>query len=169
MKSVKTHQRLKKYESYTHLNIAGVLLILAIIMMIGVSSFPKNLILSLGLLGLAIGSYKILKTSKPVIISDKSICLGKMVNGFKKTIIKVEDIIKVELVFESLKEFRPAAKYTGGNVEVNSNYYRFILNDKSVIRFDNLYDEQLQSDLKDWCHNYTIDLDLEVKISIDKT
>ena len=169
MNNTKIHHRLKKYENYTHLNISGVLLVIAILMLIGISSFPKNLLLSLGFMGLAIMSYKILKTTKPITFSDTSISLGKKVNGFKRDIIKIDDIVKIQLVSESLTEFQPAAKYSGGDVTVISNYYRIILKDKSVIKFDNLYDEQMQSDLKDWCHNNTIDLDLDVKIVIDKT
>ena len=163
MQDTKTHQQLNIYKSYNHSTTAGVLTVVGFLMLFGISTFPKNLLTSLVFFGFAYMSYKVLRTTKPIIISDKSISLGKMVNGYKETNMGSESIKKIELVSETKTEFRPARTHDGGDIELFSNYYRFILMDESEIRFDNVYDDQLKTDIKSWCQNNDIDLNLEIK------
>ncbi len=86
-----------------------------------------------------------------------------MVNGYKKNNINASSIESIDLVHEIKTEFRPAAAFMGGDVDVHSNYYQIKLKDNSHIRFDDLYDKQLQNDLKLWCLDNSIVLNLDVK------
>lgn len=158
-----TYHQLKLYNNYKHITVAGVLVVFGLLMLLGIPTFPKNLLLSLLFFLFAYIGYQTLKTTKPVSISKYDICLGKMVNGYKKTNIIASSIISIDLVHEIKTEFRPAAAYTGGDVDVHSNYYQIKLKDNSYIQFDNLYDKQLQSDLKPWCKDNNIELNLDVK------
>ena len=164
--STKTYHKLKLYNNYRHINVAGVLIILGLLMLFGIPSFPKNLLLSLLFLLLAFISYQTLKTTKPILIYRNYICLGKMVNGYKKTNINADLIVSIDLIYEIKTEFRPAAAFIGGDVDVHSNYYQIKLKNNSHIRFDNLYDKQLQDDLKHWCQDNNIELNLDVKKTI---
>ncbi|RIJ47712.1 hypothetical protein D1614_14125 [Maribellus luteus] len=156
-KDRRIHHQLKLYNNYNHITVTGVLVVFGFLMLIGIPVFPKNLILSLLFFCLAFIAHKNLKTTKPVSITKNSISLGKMVNGYAKTTIDSKSINRIDLVDETKIEFRSAAKFSGGEVKIYSNYYLFHLKDKSEIRFDNLYDKQLQVDLMDWCRNNSIE------------
>lgn len=164
----KTYHQLKLYKSYNHINVSGVLVIIGLFMLFGISTFPKNLLVSLLFLLLAFTSYNILKTTKPINIHRNHICLGKMVNGYKKTNILANTIASIKLVYEIKTEFRPAAALVGGDVDVHSNYFQINLKNNSHIRFDNLYDKQLQDDLRHWCRENNIELNLDVKKLINE-
>lgn len=158
-----THNQLKLYNNYNHFVVAGVLIVFGLLMLWGIPTFPRNLFMSLMFFSLAYVGYRTLKTSKPILISKKEICLGKMVNGYKTTKIDGDSIESIELIHEVKTEFRAAEIYTGGDVEVHSNYYQIYLKDNSYIRFDNLYDRQLQNDLKHFCLDNNIEITLDVK------
>lgn len=86
-----------------------------------------------------------------------------MVNGFKQTNINANSIDSIELVYEIKTEFSVAAAYIGGEVDKHSDYYQIKLKDNSLIRFDNLYDKQLQNDLKLWCRYNNVAVNLNVR------
>lgn len=163
MNKYKTYHQLKLYNNNKHFTVAGVLIIFGLLMLLGIPTFPKNILLSLLFFLLAYIGYQSLKTTKPISISRYDICLGRMVNGYKKTIINANFIISIDLVYEIKTEFRTAAAYIGGDVDVHSNYYQIKLKDNSQLRFDDLYDEQLQNGLKEWCMENNIKLNLDVK------
>nr|WP_319571588.1 hypothetical protein [uncultured Draconibacterium sp.] len=158
-----TYHQLKFYNNYKHFTVAGVLVVFGLLMLLGISTFPKNLLLSLLFFSFAYLGYRTLKTTKPISIFKNYICLGKMVNGYKKNNINASSIESIDLVHEIKTEFRPAAAFIGGDVDVHSNYYQIKLKDNSHIRFDDLYDKQLQNDLKLWCLDNSIVLNLDVK------
>lgn len=161
--NLKTYHQLKLYNNYNHINVAGILIVFGFLMLFGIPTFPKNLLLSLMFFSLAYIAYNTIKTTKPILISKNYICLGKMVNGYKKTKINANFIVSIDLVYEIKTEFRPTAAFIGGDVDVHSNYYQIKLKNNSYIRFDNLYDKQLQDDLKHWCQDNNIELNLDVK------
>ncbi|WP_321344470.1 hypothetical protein [uncultured Draconibacterium sp.] len=158
-----THHQLKFYNNYKHFTVAGVLVVFGLLMLLGISTFPKNLLLSLLFFSLAYLGYQTLKTTKPISIFKNYICLGKMVNGYKKNNINASSIESIDLVHEIKTEFRSADAFMGGDVDVHSNYYQIKLKDNSYIRFENLYDKQLQNDLKLRCLDNSIELNLDVK------
>ena len=166
--NVKIFHQLKLYNNYNHIIIAGVLVIFGFLMLIGISVLTKRLLLSAIFFALAYLSYQTFKSTKPIIVDRKNIYLGKMVNGFKKTCINSDSIERIDLVHEIKTEFRPVAAVVGGDVDVHSNYYLIKLKDNRQIQFDNLYDEKLQNELKQWCLNNNIELDLDVKKRIKK-
>ena len=86
-----------------------------------------------------------------------------MVNGYRKNNISASSIESIDLIHEIKTEFRPAAAFIGGDVDVHSNYYQIKLRNNNHIRFDDLYDKQLQNDLRLWCRDNNIKLDLDVK------
>ncbi|KJF42929.1 hypothetical protein [Draconibacterium sediminis] len=159
----KTYHQLKYYNNYNHLTVAGVLVVFGLLMLVGISTFPKNLVLALLFFTLAYLGYQTLKTTKPISIDRNNICLGKMVNGFKQTNINANSIDSIELVYEIKTEFSVAAAYIGGEVDKHSDYYQIKLKDNSLIRFDNLYDKQLQNDLKLWCRYNNVAVNLNVR------
>ncbi len=153
----------KRYKDYKHLNVSGVIMVLGIVMFLVIKDFPKNLLLFLALSGLAVFSYKKLKTEKPVTFSESSICLGKMVNGFENTYIELKDILRIELVSETKTETHSKAIYTNGEINVFSNYYCIYLKNNQEIKFDNLYDDQMKTYVGEWCDKNKIDANLDVK------
>ncbi len=161
--SSKTYHQLKLYNNYKHISVAGVLIVFGLLMLLGIPTFPKNLLLSLLFFLFAYLSYHTLKTTKPISIFKNYICLGKMVNGYKKNNISASSIESIELVHEIKTEFRPAAAFIGGDVDVHSDYYQIKLKSNNYIQFDDLYDKQLQNDLKLWCQDNNIKSNLEVK------
>lgn len=158
-----TYHQLKFYNNYKHITVAGVFVVFGLIMLSGISTFPKNLLLSLLFFSLAYVGYQTLKTTKPISIFKNYICLGKMVDGYKKNNINASSIESIDLVHEIKTEFRPAATFIGGDVDVHSDYYQIKLRNNNYIRFDDLYDKQLQNDLRVWCLDNNIKLDLDVK------
>jgi len=165
MQNIKPHHQLDKYKSYTHSTVAGVLIVIGIVMLIGISSFPKNLIFSILFFGFAFISYKRLKTTKSITIQNRSISLGKFVSGYKTQDIDITTINSIELIHETKGDFSPnMAMATGdGDIEIHSNYYLFYLKNDKVIKFDNLYDDKFQVNLKEWCLKNGIEINLEVK------
>lgn len=161
--SSKTYHQRKFYNNYKHITIAGILVVFGLLMLLGIPTFPKNLLLSLLFFSLAYAGFLTLKTTKPISIFKNYICLGKMVNGYKKNNINASSIESIDLVHEIKTEFRPAAAFIGGDVDVHSNYFQIKLKNNTEIRFDDLYDKQLQNDLKLWCQDNKIELNLDSK------
>lgn len=159
----KTYHQLKIYKNYKHITIAGVFVVFGLLMLLGITTFPKNFLLSLLFFLLAYFSYRILNSTRPISIFRNHICLGKMVNSYKVTNINVSSIVNINLVHEIKTESRTAAALIGKKVDIHSNYYQITLKDSNKIRFNNIYDKQLQSDLKFWCHDNNIELNLDVK------
>ena len=155
---------MEDYKTNTHYTVAGVLVFIGVIIIWGVPSFPKNIIVPLIFFSLAIISFKILKTSKSISIDDRSISLGKFVGGFKKMGVDSSFINSIELIHEIKGDFSPnMAMATGdGNIEVHSKYYLINLIGTKSIKFDNLYDDQLQVDLKDFCNKNSIESNFEI-------
>ncbi len=162
-KKYKTYHQLKLYKSNSHYTVAGVFVVLGLLMLFGIPSFPKNLFISLSFFTLAYISFCILKTSRPITLTKNSICLGKGVNGYKTKFISAVTIERIELIYEINTKFSPVAMYTGGDVDIHSNYFHIKLKDNSKVKFDNRYEKQLEEDLKLWCKENNIVLDLDVK------
>jgi len=170
MNKDKVYHQLDKYKNNNHATIAGVFVVIGLLMLFGISSSPKNIIIG-SLCGvLAILTFQKLKTTKPIIISNKSICLGKFVNGYNIQVIEPSTLKSIELVSTTKDEYNPKmAMATGdGNIKIYEYYYLLTLKDYRSIKFDDLYDKELQNDLKNWCQNNDVEIDLEVKKIIKK-
>ena len=159
----KTYHQLKLYNNYKHIIVAGVFIVFGLLVLLGIPTFPKNLLLSILFFSLAYLGYQTLKTTRPITIFKNHIYLGRMVSGYKKNNISASSIENIDLVHEIKTEFRPAAAFIGGDVDVHSNYYQIKLKNNNYIRFDDLYDKQLHNDLKLWCLDNNIKLNLDVK------
>ena len=95
----------------------------------------------------------------------ESICLGKFVKGYNIQVIESSTLKSIELVSTTKDEYNPKmAMATGdGNIKIYEYYYLLTLKDYRSIKFDDLYDKELQNDLKNWCQNNDVEIDLEVK------
>lgn len=165
----KEYHQLKENSNKNHINIAMVLAVLGIVMLFAIQPFPLNLLISVLFFSLAIITYQSLKTSKSIALYKEHISLGKVVNGYKASNIKANSIARIELVNEIKTEFRAAAAYTGGDVEVHSHYYQIHMKDDEVIQFDNLYHKELQNALRGWCRNNKVELNLNVRKMIKES
>lgn len=167
MNNPKVYHRLKENENYIHFIVSGFLIIIGIVSLFGISKSPNDILVSLVFTIIAVVSYNLIKTTKPVTIEDKKIILGKMVAGYKSTHLAASDISKIELVNENKMEDHPKALYTEGVVEKYSNYYLIYLKNNKELKFDNLYDNQLQKHLLEWCQINKVEIDLNGHKTID--
>lgn len=167
IKSIKVYHKLKEDENYTHAIVPGFMIILGIVCFLGISDSPKNYLMFFIFCSLAVFSHKLLKTTKPITIKANSICLGKMVVGYKPKRITASDIYKIELVDEKITKDYPKAWLSGGVAHVYSSYFLIYLKDNKELKFDNVYDKELQDYLKEWCLANKVEVDFEVKKIID--
>ena len=165
--TTKEFHKLKELENDHHVIVAGFMVVLGLVFLLGISNFPKNILVFTVFCGLAVLAYRFVKTTKPITITANTICLGKGVVGFKRTCLAADDIRKIELVHEKKIEDQPVARYKSGVVQTDSNYYLIYLTKGETLKFDNSYDDKLKAHMQEWCKANEVEVDLAIDKTID--